>query len=177
MYDFQGRGSVRPSVLEAVISWERLRKGKTVTVPEALRVYDQMSSGKGVARGYKKLPGVNPDTEVSMGDLMTFGGLVTDKIWHEALDRLDPREVSYMLKALRKGEKLTKEPRVRLSTIHGSKGGEATHVVLLTDMARRTHQEAEREPEDEARVWYVAATRAKEHLSILAPQTRLSYLI
>lgn len=82
-----------------------------------------------------------------------------------------------MLKALRRGEKLTSDPRVKLSTIHGSKGGEATHVVLVTDMAARTYREYENNPEDEARVWYVASTRAKERLSIVAPSSKMHYVV
>ena len=37
---------------------------------------------------------------------------------------------------LRRGEKITKEPRIRLSTIHAAKGTEATNVILLTDLSK-----------------------------------------
>jgi superfamily I DNA/RNA helicase len=65
---------------------------------------------------------------------------------------------------------------VRVSTIHGSKGGEADHVVVLREMAQRTHREMrEVSEEDEARVWYVAVTRARERLSIVEPRARDRY--
>lgn len=175
LYEVQGRSSVRRGTMDAIRLWERLRKGESIAIQDVLKVYDMMSTGVGVKRGFKKLPGHPPEMEVNLGWLRENGGLVRDEIWHTALDRIEPKETAYMLKALRNGEKISAEPRVRLSTIHGSKGGEASHVVLITDMAARTHREFEQNPEDEARVWYVAATRAKKKLSIVAPESKLYY--
>lgn len=175
MYQWHGQSSVSPQVLTAVVTWERLRRGEQVPAEDVLGVYDLMSSGRGVQRGFKKLPGWRAGDMVGMQDLRDRGGLLLDTIWHDALDRIPPAERAYMVRALRLGEKLTREPRIRLSTIHGAKGGEADHVVLLTDMARRTHEEMGRRPEDEARVWYVGATRARERLTLVAPQTARSY--
>mgnify|MGYP001593514736 CR=1 FL=1 len=62
-------------------------------------------------------------------------------------------------------------PRVRLSTIHSAKGGEADHVVLMTEMAERSYQEMSKHPDDERRVWYVSVTRAKERLTVVSSQT------
>lgn len=80
-----------------------------------------------------------------------------------------------MLRALKKGEKLQRKPRVRISTMHAIKGGEADHVVVIRDMASRTYQEMHRWRDEEARVWYVAATRFREKLTIIAPRTRMCY--
>lgn len=176
VYEFRGGGSVRQSVVEAILDWERLRRGETISVAQAVKVYDQMSAGAGYARGHKKLPHwTDADAVISLGDLKEHGGLSTDGIWHDALTRITPEDRAYMLKALRRGEKLSRRPTVRLSTIHGSKGGQAEHVVLLRDVAWRTMKEGSRLPEDEARVFYVAATRAKTRLTIVAPQTRHAY--
>lgn len=176
LYELKGYPSVRQSVVDAVLDWERLRRGEAVTVDAAGRVYELMKAGEGYARGHKKLPAFHErDAEVTLDALRARGGLTTDVIWHDALTRLTPEERAYMLRALRRGEKMTRRPTVRLSTIHGAKGGEAKHVVLLRDVAWRSYQEAERLPDDEARVFYVGATRAMERLTIVAPQTRRSY--
>src|SRR5690606_16156533 len=100
-------------------------------------------SGHGVERGYKKLPGFNDkDAEVTLSDLRQSGGLVApDVIWHDAMTRITASDRSYMVKALRRGEKLTSGPTIHLSTIHSSKGGQADHVVLMTDVAWRTKRE------------------------------------
>lgn len=175
IYEHGGRVSVRPSTLDAVVSWEELRAGKSVPVSSVLRVYNLMTAGRGVERGSKELPGFDRGERappVTLEDLVQRGGLRTRALWHEALDRIPRAEVSYMLSALRHGEKLRARPRVRISTIHGAKGGEARHVVLFKEMANRTAREMEYNPDDELRVWYVAVTRAREHLTLVGSETR-----
>lgn len=176
IYEFRGHPSVKQSLVDAILDWERLRKGEHITVESALKIYEYMGTRTAVAHGYKKLPGFDDKTLlVGMNELQERGGLLTDAIWHDALTSLKAEDRAYMTRALRRGEKLTRRPTVRLSTIHGSKGGEAQHVVLYRDMAQRTFREMQRWPEDEARTFYVAATRAKERLTIVAPQTRRAY--
>lgn len=175
IYEWRGHPSVSQKTLESVVVWEALRAGKEVTADEARMVYDRMSSGKGVRRGFKTLPGLGDDEVVDMSYLKTHGGLQTDRIWHEALDRVPQDERVYMLRALQKGEKLRRKPRVRVSTMHGSKGGEDEHVIVLREMASRTFREMQENPEDEHRVQYVALTRTKQTLTIVAPSSRSSY--
>lgn len=76
---------------------------------------------------------------------------------------------------LKRGEKLDKEPRIKIGTIHGVKGGEAEHVLLLTDIAPRTYREMHALPDDEIRVFYVAITRAKKSLHIVQPNTNMYF--
>lgn len=176
IFEWRGHNSVKSSTLEVVEAWERLRMNQDLTVDEVRKIYQFMSSGVGVKRGYKTLPGRGPDDKTNILDLIANGGLLTDKIWHEALDRIPLEEKVYMLRARQMGESLKKKPRVRLSTIHASKGGEADHVVLFSDMAPRTAQEAYMNPDDEVRVWYVGLTRAKTRLTIVAPRAKNSFM-
>ena len=174
LYEFQGVSSIRQSLLTSVITWERLRQGRgEVTAGEARKMYEMMTMGRGWARGHKLLPAFSDDEQVTMAALRERGGLLVDPstIWFDALDKMAMSDVAYIRATRRRGENLLEKPRIRLSTIHGMKGGEAEEVVILTDMAARTHVEAQRAPEDEARVWYVATTRAKEKLHIVAPRT------
>lgn len=176
VYEVGDRSSIEPELLQAITDWERLRRGESVAVEAARAVYTHMTSGRGVARGHKELPGFPDGEPVGIGDLRARGGLLTEAIWHEALDKIPPREVGYIRAARRRGERLTQRPRVRVSTIHGSKGGQADHVVLLREMARRSYDEMMRGgvagEEDEARVWYVGATRAQQRLTLVDSQTR-----
>lgn len=177
LFEFRGHSSVRPSVLTAIVNWEELRKGNEILADEARQVYEMMTSTVGVKRGYKTLPGFTEDEPVNMELLKQRGGLLVDSIWHEALDRIPTEEMSYIVAARTRGESFRKKPRIRLSTIHGAKGGEADHVILMTEMARRTHHEAKHNPEDEARVWYVAVTRARERLTIVGTKSAFYYSI
>lgn len=176
IYEWKGHSSVSQKILEAVRSWEALRRGESITADEARVVYGYLASGAGVRRGYKSLPGPSPSDMVDMNWLRERGGLMRDEIWHEALTRIPDEERVYMLRARQKGESLQPgRARVRLSTIHGAKGGEADHVVVLSDMASRTYDEFLVNPEDEARVFYVAVTRSRERLTVVAPTLKTAY--
>jgi len=173
MYEFGQKRSISDKRRSQIVNWDmRLRKGEPVVVEDVLRIYEEMSSGVGVKRGYKELKNFPRDAMVTMADLVQAGGLlVPDLPWFDAMDKIKPTEREYIRSCVRKKEKMSAPPRIRLSTIHGSKGGEAREVVLLTDMAPRTYREMLRDPEAEARVWYVATTRAKEVLTVVRPST------
>lgn len=180
LYEFQGISSIRPKLLEAVLSWERLRQGRghPVTVADARRMYEMMSVGRGFARGHKLLPGFSVDDEqVTMAALQERGGLLVspEALWFDALDKMAMSDVAYIRATRRRGENLLARPRIRLSTIHGMKGGEADSVILMTDMAQRTARDARRWPDDEHRVWYVAVTRARSSLHVVAPSSPRNY--
>lgn len=170
-YEHAGHGSLAEGMRRAILAWEDLRAGREVAAAEVRRVYAAMTSGRGYSRGHKTLPGVSDDKMLNMDDLKLMHGLIVDTVWHEALDRFPRDDVSYVLAMRRAGERLLARPRVRISTIHGAKGGEASHVVVFKEMARRSHNEMMLNPDDELRVWYVAVTRARERLTLVASQT------
>lgn len=62
---------------------------------------------------------------------------------------------------------ITTEPTIRLSTIHSAKGREADHVILNTGLTQKTWKDMDRNPDAEARVWYVGVTRSRFKLDIL----------
>jgi DNA helicase-2/ATP-dependent DNA helicase PcrA len=172
-YAWGDRPAVREYVLRAIRTWEALRAGRRVTAEEAEHVLNYTSR-----RAPRKVGAPSPlagAEEVSIEDLRARAGLVTDAIWHEALDRLPRDDSDYILAARRRGERVVGPPRVRVSTIHGAKGGEADHVVLLTEVAARTAYEAEQSPDDEARVWYVGVTRARGRLTIVGTGGKFAY--
>lgn len=176
IYMTRGALSVGTQTARAIKTWESLRRGGHCTAEQVRDVYQMMSSGVGFRRGYKMLPGVADDEMLSMSWLLESGGLLRTDEWYHALDRVPRDDISYIRAALARGEKLD-SPSVRLSTIHGSKGGEADHVVLVPDMARRTHEEMLSQPEDERRVWYVATTRARRRLTLLKPMKKHHYVL
>ena len=59
--------------------------------------------------------------------------------WDQGLGKISERDKTYIKACLRKGESLTKTPRIRISTIHSAKGAQATNVMLLTDTMRRPY--------------------------------------
>lgn len=173
LFKVNDQPSVAGSVARAIYAWEKLRRGERVSIDDARKVYEKMRSVHEVARGSKKLSDFDDDAMVSLDDLRDRGGLLVDSPWYDALPNIGARDVSYVRKALQAGEKLNEPPRVRLQTIHTSKGGEGDHVVLMLETARRTDREAERKPDDELRTWYVAATRARRRLTLVSSPTQL----
>ena len=162
--------SVKQELLDAIGNWELLRKNRKVSASKIRDIYFFMSVGKGVARGYKKLPGVGEDELLSIEDLKEKHGLLTDSIWHEALDRVGATQREYLIACLRRGERVS-NPRIRLSTIHAAKGGEADNVVVFTDISVKTWNELYSRPDGENRAFYVAVTRTRKNLHIVQPST------
>jgi DNA helicase-2/ATP-dependent DNA helicase PcrA len=179
LFDSPTGNRLRGPAWEAVRIWERLRAGKKISIVDVAKVYDFMSIKERVRYGskgkLKELEKREPGTQLNLEDLKRDWGLLTDSIWHEALDKLSTEDREYFLAALRNGEKVGREPRIKINTIHAVKGGEAENVCIMTDMAIRTYQEMQHNPDDEARVWYVAVTRAKQRLFIIQPQTMRNY--
>lgn len=172
-YTIGARSSLDGDAVRAIVSWEKLRRGDVQDVESVRNVYAHLRSGSGVKRGFKALDGATG--YLSMADLKASFGLLRDDVWHDALERIAPEDREFMVAARRRGEKLTTKPRVHISTIHGVKGGEADHVVLLPDMAWRTYRDYEEDPDDEHRVAYVAASRARSTLTIVEPASSRAY--
>jgi len=118
----------------------------------------------------KSLVLLNKDNLYSLEQCKNKYGLATDDVWYNAFNNAPSKKVNYIRKMRQNGEQLNKKPRILLSTIHGVKGGEADNVILLTDLSRQTLREYERVPDDVNRLFYVGATRTKEHLHIVEPK-------
>jgi superfamily I DNA/RNA helicase len=131
-----------------------------------------MSIDDRVKRGFKKLPTLDDDDLVNLEELTVNHGLLAtiDMVWHEAMDKIPSRERAYITALLRRGEKFNAVPRINLSTIHGSKGGEADNVMLYTDLSPAASKAAETAPDDLHRVFYVGVTRTKQNLYLVHPE-------
>ena len=58
--------------------------------------------------------------------------LTTRDTWYETFNA-DPEQTLYIRQMLSNKEKLSQDARVKLSTIHSAKGGEADNVLLILD--------------------------------------------
>lgn len=173
-YEVKGRSFTNSADISAILAWETLRKGERITAAAAMAVYRKMrlnvtSAGR---RALGKLPN---DDAVTLTELQATFGLKTTAIWHEAFDAMPYAQKDFYIRARKQGERLTSEPRIKISTIHGAKGGQADHVVVGTDISEMADANMQRGSEDETRVFYVGCTRAKETLTIVQPRTRLFY--
>ena len=104
-----------------------------------------------------------------MYDLKEFGYQPTQR-WFEVFET-EPEDSLYIRDMLQSGEELSKEARVKLSTIHAAKGGEADNVLLILDNTKTIREAIEKsqdKEDEENRVWYVGVTRTKQNLYIMA---------
>ena len=75
-------------------------------------------------------------------------GLQTEAEWYEALDELGDQHITKIRKLIDSGEDLTKNPRIKISTIHGVKGNERENVVVTTDLAGAAFDEYQKNSDD-----------------------------
>jgi DNA helicase II / ATP-dependent DNA helicase PcrA len=152
---------------EAATAWEYLRQGQLITYKQVESISKYMGPKHWHA---KKIKGMAKESFYGIDQLVKDYGLQVKTVWYEAFDEAGQTEVDYLRKMRKNGEKLNEKPRIELSTIHGAKGGEATNVVLLTNLTENTMRSYERNPDDENRLFYVGATRTKENLHIIEPK-------
>jgi len=107
-----------------------------------------------------------------------FGGVLDKNLqWLE--NHLLPskaRGMEFVLDVYRRGglELLQKPPQITIGTVHSVKGGESSVVYVLPDLSLSSmSQWSQYGPERDAiiRLFYVAMTRAKESLVLVAPAT------
>lgn len=169
LFERHGQRSIPESVLQAVIGWERLRKGGEVPYDTVKIIYKYLDSSA-VKRGHKGLKTASMEKMYTHETLTTDHGLQTDAIWHEALTKIAEDKRNYLIALLRRGVKVTGKVPIKLSTIHGAKGGEADNVLLITDLSTKFAQEYERNADDINRLLYVGITRAKQTLHLVLPK-------
>ena len=96
--------------------------------------------------------------------------------WEEAFKNVALAKRQYMKAMLLNGEDLSKPPRIKVSTIHGAKGGEATNVVLFLNQTANTikgSKKSQAKQEEEFRVWYVGVTRTIENLYLIKCKNKM----
>lgn len=170
-----GGSSVNASHARAIYAWEKVRKGQPIPGADVKAIYEQLRVGFGVKRGHKGCKGIDDRRPYSEDELREQFGLLAAGPWFEALDGISLADRMYYRTILRNGGSLVAAPRLMVNTIHGVKGGEADTVIIAPDMAYQTWQGFERAPDDEHRVAYVAVSRARRNLVLLAPRSRMAY--
>ena len=176
-YSRNNTTSVDSRVLKGIKSWESIRKGEKITYKEVKQFYYFLHVDKSVEKGHKTLQRADREALYDYKTLTTNHGLKVDSNlpWFEALDSIPRIKSSYIRAVLRRGQNLDYSPKIKLSTIHGAKGGEADNVMLLTDLSRRTDESYWKDKDEERRVFYVGMTRAKKSLNIVRSKTNREF--
>jgi len=110
---------------------------------------------------------LSEDEEYTLTDLKRLCGFEANNFvtWQNVL-KVSEQVAAYIVSVRKRGEKiLSADPRIRVSTIHRAKGGEADNVALLLDSTKACVESPDQDAE--RRVWYVGVTRAKKELHII----------
>ena len=166
-YENKFKTNKEQDLYKAITDWEDVRKGVDINFDQLTRIVSYMSSNHFEKQSLKY---IDKDMLHNMSSLNEKRWLKTNKVWYDAFDDAPQKKIRYIRRMRENGEKLNSKPRITLSTIHGVKGGEQDNVVLLTDLSRNTQKNYEQNPDDENRLFYVGATRTRNHLHIIRPK-------
>ena len=161
--------------IDYILMWEQLRRGYKFKAADLKVLYREfLPSGRVVARGSKNLLDAMPDNEMFDKDqLVDNFGLRTTVKWN-LIFKIPEFTKEVLLKAEAEGT-LERSGDVQINTIHATKGREADNVVVLPDITETTYKGMLKDADNEHRVFYVAATRAKQNLYIHTPVTNRFY--
>ena len=167
-YQYRGINSVPLKLLLALNNWEAWRKGAYLNHLEIRNIYEYL--GSNVLPGFKKGKTLQSEDKYTLKECQEKHGLTTNKVWYEAFEGLDTITENYIRNMRANGEKINKNPRIIMSTIHGAKGGEADKVLLMQDLTNAALETFSHDPDELHRLFYTGATRAKRELHVLDPK-------
>lgn len=95
--------------------------------------------------------------------------------WYDIINVSETEEI-YISSARRRNEKiLTGTPRIKISTIHKAKGGEADNVLLILESSKAASKSKDQDAEK--RTFYVGITRAKKELHLIEAKSEWGFYI
>jgi len=174
-FERKGHASLKKPVRNAISTWNHIQRSPAheISHKEAVNLYDYISTGQGrLKRGAKKMLSGADEQDLFTASVLRqqFGLEATNGDWDTVLDRISDEDRVYASALLNRGVNIFEKPKIKLSTIHGAKGGEADNVLLYLDLSTKALHEMEKNPDDAHRVLYVGLTRAKQNLVLKMPE-------
>ena len=157
--------SMSESLYRDILNWEKWKKGKELSTIEVQRLLERFN---------KKLKETE-DKLFKLNDLKKEYELNSQLQWYDAFTEVTPNTKTYIRTMRSNGEDLRLKPRVKVLTLHSSKGGEATNVIILQNQTRNTIKGATKtimKQDEEQRVWYVGLTRCSKNLFLIRCKDR-----
>jgi len=157
--------SMNESLYRDILNWEAWKKGKELNTIEVQRLLERFD---------KKLKETE-DKLFKLSDLKKEYKLDSQLQWYDAFTAVTPNTKTYIRTMRSNGEDLRLKPRVKVLTLHSSKGGEATNVIILQNQTRNTIKGATKtimKQDEEQRVWYVGLTRCSKNLFLIRCKDR-----
>jgi len=178
LYWREGTGwSISPNVLNGIEVWLKLCKNQSLSTAELKNFAKLLNPNIITKSGRKRFSLLDPEQTYTLKDIIEKCNLIAshETPWQNVL-KVSDQETAYIMSARRRGERiLTGSPRIRISTIHKAKGGEADNVALLLDSTKACVESLDQD--SEIRTFYVGATRAKQSLHLIETTTKHGFNI
>ena len=145
--------SINATLYRDIFNWESWKKGKELNTIEVQRLLERFN------KKFKE----TEDKLFKLNDLKKEYKLDSKLQWYDAFTAVGPQTKTYIRTMRSNGEDLRLKPRVKVLTLHSSKGGEATNVVILQNQTSNTIEQ---------RVWYVGLTRCSQNLYLIRCKDR-----
>ncbi len=175
----EGAGwSISEEVVSSIEGWLKICKDQSLTVHQWVQFSKRTKKGMIEHGGKRKIEQLDPGNTYTLDDLLnsdlgSYLNLDKKMMWYDVLNITEAQRI-YIIAARRRGEFiLTKKPRIRISTIHKAKGGEADNVALILDCPKIIKEKGDEDSEH--RIFYVGATRARKTLHIVEPKDKNGY--
>jgi superfamily I DNA/RNA helicase len=162
----EGSGwSISPNVLNGIEVWNKICKNQDLSISEWKSFSKITQPHVFTKHGKKVLTSLDPEKLYSieyMGDCLNVSA---ETHWNQVV-KVSDKELTYINSVRKSGEKIWNgSPRIKVSTIHKAKGGEADNVLLMLESSRACAESSDQD--SEIRTFYVGATRAKKELHIV----------
>ena len=167
LYWREGSGwSISPNVLNGIEVWLKLCKNQKLPISEWKNFSKITQPHVFTKHGRKALNSLDPEKLYSIDHMGDCLNVSAETHWDQVV-KVSSKELTYIRSVRRSGEKILsqKNPRIKISTIHKAKGGEADNVLLLLESSRACLDSLDQD--SEIRTFYVGATRAKKQLHIV----------
>ena len=174
-YQYKNKNSIDIKLLMALQNWEQWRKKDPIQGATSLLGHIEIKNiyrylGTNVADGFREGKLFHSEEKYTLRECMQKYGLLTDKVWYDSFEGLDTFTENYIRNMRANGEKINANPRIKMSTIHGAKGGEANKVLILQDLTNAALETFQNDPDELHRLFYTGTTRSKKELHIVDPK-------
>ena len=174
----EGSGwSISPNILQSIETWLLLCKGSEISTEKLWQFCDQLRKGFLTRSAKSRLKKMEEDETFTLARLINEFELQASEQtnWYDIINVSETEEI-YISSARRRNEKiLTGTPRIKISTIHKAKGGEADNVLLILESSKAASKSKDQDAEK--RTFYVGITRAKKELHLVEAKSEWGFYI
>jgi DNA helicase-2/ATP-dependent DNA helicase PcrA len=174
---------VKTQAFQASLTYLDLKEGKDVSAGEFKLMASKVRAAGNIKRGFKKTimeKEFKKNDKIDVFDLAVLG--FTDEFLVNSVDDalMLTQRVGDIVKSTRDPLDLRKPPVIIVGTVHSVKGGEADHVWLDLTLTPIIISEMHHDVNtyyDEARLTYVAITRARKTVGVLCTSSKWNPLL